>query len=249
MKNDASDRKLLLPNEPEEAFPYKPPTEELKLKYAHIFALTGPLPNRAFKRIFDIVISALILVIAIPVLIILKLAYLLEGWLIPDNAGPMLFYYWAISAGKQIPKYKLRLIKQEYIEPVGAKKHDWIAFSSEWTPESRTHIGRFVKKFYLDELPQFWSVFIGDMSIVGPRPIAVLHYMRDKEQGNVSRSLLRGGMLGLGHINKGTDEMGNPSYEYEYIDQYLRLSSWQLLKLDLWIIWKGVLLMSKGGGY
>ena len=59
----------------------------------------------------------------------------------------------------------------------------------------------------------------GDMSIVGPRPIAILHYERDKAQGNVTRSLLKGGLLGLGHINKGTSEMGKP--EYEYVDQYI----------------------------
>ena len=44
------------------------------------------------------------------------------------------------------------------------------------------------------------------MSIVGPRPLSVLHYERDKAQGNVTRSLLKGGLLGLGHINKGTKD-------------------------------------------
>jgi len=62
-----------------------------------------------------------------------------------------------VSAWRVIPKYKIRLIKTKYIEPEGAKRHDWIAFSSEWTPDSRTHVGGFVKNFYLDELPQFWS--------------------------------------------------------------------------------------------
>jgi len=235
--------------EPKEAFPYKPPTPEIRTQYANLFTLTEPLPVRWPKVAFDKLLSGIILVCVSPILLALKIAFLIEGWLIPENAGPMFFYYNAISAGRVIPKYKIRLIKQKYIEPEGAKRHDWIAFSAEWNPDSRTHVGWFVKKFYLDELPQFWSVFVGDMSIVGPRPLAIVHYERDLAQGNVTRKLLRGGLLGLGHINKGTAEMGNPVYEYEYAEQYLKRSGWGLLRLDLWIIGKGIALMTKGGGH
>ena len=235
--------------EPKEAFPYKPPTEEIKQKYKHIFELNDPLPPRFFKIAFDKLVALVLLSLSVPILFVLKIAYLIEGWCIPENAGPIFFYYWGVSAGKQIPKYKIRLIKKKYIEPEGAKRHDWIAFSAEWTPNSRTYLGEFVKKYYLDELPQFWSVLKGDMSIVGPRPISVLHFERDKAQGNVTRSLLRGGLLGLGHINKGTSEMGNPIYEYEYVDEYLKRSSFSLLMLDLWIIWKGIQVIVKGGGH
>ena len=87
------------------------------------------------------------------------------------------------------------------------------------------------------------------MSIVGPRPLAVHHYKRDLKQGNVCRKLLKGGLLGLGHIKKGTNEMGNPIYEYEYIDKYITLSSFELLKFDLYIIIKGAKLILKGGGH
>jgi len=235
--------------EPKEAFPYKPPSKEIKEKYKHIFELNNPLPTRLSKIIFDKFVAVIALIVAAPILLVLKFCYLIEGWLIQENAGPMFFFYNAVSAGKIIPKYKIRLIKTQYIEPEGAKRHDWIAFSAEWTPNSRTVVGSFVKKFYLDELPQFWSVLKGDMSIVGPRPISVLHYERDKSQGNVTRFLLRGGMLGLGHINKGTDEMGNPEYEYEYVDKYLKETSLSLLFLDLWIIWRGLALIIKGGGH
>ena len=235
--------------EPKEAFPYKPPTDEIRQKYAHIFQIEGNLPQRFFKTLFDKVAATFLLIIFSPVLVILKLAFLIEGWLVPENKGNMFFYYNAVSAGKVVPKYKIRLIKTKYIEPEGAKRHDWIAFSAEWTPDSRTHVGNFVKKFYLDEIPQFFSIIKGDMSIVGPRPLAILHYERDLAQGNVTRKLLKGGLLGLGHINKGTSEMGNPEYEYEYIDEYIKRSSWKLLMLDLWIIWKGILVIVKGGGH
>jgi hypothetical protein len=43
--------------------------------------------------------------------------------------------------------------------------------------------------------------------------------------------------------------MGNPVYECEYIDQYMKRSSFGLLMLDLWIIWKGVLVIVRGGGH
>ena len=234
--------------EPKEAFPYKPPSDEIRAKYAHIFELEGPLPARFFKLVFDKVVALVLLLAAAPVLLVVKLAYVIEGWIHPENSGPMFFHYNAISAGKVIPKYKIRLIKTKYIDQEGAKRGDWHAFSAEWTEESRTRVGQFVKSFYLDELPQFYSVLIGDMSIVGPRPLAVHHYERDVAQGNVTRSLLKGGLLGLGHVNKGTVEMGNPIYEYEYIDQYLKKSSLGLLWLDLKIIGRGIKVMIKGQG-
>jgi lipopolysaccharide/colanic/teichoic acid biosynthesis glycosyltransferase len=236
-------------HEPEEAFPYQPPSEEVREKYAHIFEHEEPLKGRFAKTAFDKFVAALLLLAALPVLLLIKLAYVVEGWLIPENKGPMFFHYNAVSAGKVIPKYKIRLIKTKYIDKEGAARGDWHAFSAEWTPHSRTRVGQFVKSFYLDEIPQLYSVLIGDMSLVGPRPLAVHHYERDVAQGNVTRKLLKGGMLGLGHINKGTPEMGNPVYEYEYIDQYMSRSSVGLLWLDLTIIGRGIKLIVKGEGH
>lgn len=236
-------------NEPSEAFPYRPPTDEILKKYPHIFQIKKTLPPRFFKVAFDKLAAVFLLALTAPIFLILKIAYLFEGYLFPENKGPMFFYYYGVSGGKRIKKYKIRLIKTKFIDPEGAKRHDWLAYSAEWSKDSQTYVGRFVKKFYLDELPQFWSVLVGDMSIVGPRPLSVLHYERDRAQGNVTRSLLLGGLLGLGHINKGTAEMGNPVYEYEYVDQYLKRSSFGLLCLDIWIIWKGILVIAKGGGH
>jgi lipopolysaccharide/colanic/teichoic acid biosynthesis glycosyltransferase len=234
--------------EPQEAFPYRPPTPEIRKQYAHLFRLNEPLPPRFAKLIFDKAVSSVLLLFALPVLCVLKFAYVAEGLLRPECRGPMIFSYNAVSAGKVFPKYKLRLLKELFINKPLAEQGDWHAYAAEWTPESRTAVGAFVKKFYLDELPQFYSVFKGDMSIVGPRPLAVHHYERDLQQGNVTRKLLKGGLLGLGHINKGTPEMGNPVYEYEYIDQYLKRTSLSLLFLDLWIIWRGINVILKGKG-
>ena len=236
-------------SEPKDSFPYKPPNTEIMIKYAHIFKLKTQLPNRPIKIIFDKLISFLLLFLSLPILILIKLSYIIEGVIVPENKGDIFFYYYGVSAGKIFPKYKIRIIKTKYIDTEKAKNHEWIAFSAEWTDEKRTFTGKIVKKFYLDEIPQFLSVLKGDMSIVGPRPLSVLHYERDLSQGNLSRFLLRGGMLGLGHIKKGTYEMGNPNYEYEYIEEYMKRSSFGLLALDLWIIWRGILLIIKGGGH
>lgn len=234
--------------EPKEAFPYQPPSQEIKERYQHIFALKQPLKDKFPKLLFDKLAAGLLLLAASPILLLLKIAYVIEGILIPANKGPMFFSYNAVSGGKVFPKYKIRLIKTSFIEPEGAKRGDWIAYSAEWSPESRTHVGGFVKKFYLDELPQFYNILRGDMSVVGPRPLSVLHYERDLAQGNVTRFLIKGGLLGLGHINKGTPEMGKPVYEYEYIDRYIKLSPLGLLWLDLSIIFKGIKVILQGKG-
>jgi lipopolysaccharide/colanic/teichoic acid biosynthesis glycosyltransferase len=234
--------------EPKEAFPYKPPDETIKQKYRHIFEIAKPLDDRFLKVVFDKVVAALLLMATAPILLLLKIAYVIEGWLISDNKGPMFFSYNAVSAGRVFPKYKIRLIKMKYIDQEGATRGDWRAYSAEWTPESRTHVGHFVKRFYMDELPQFYNILRGDMSVVGPRPLAVHHYERDRQQGNVTRFVIKGGLLGLGHVMKGTPEMGNPIYEYEYIDRYLRLSPICLLWLDLVIIGRGIRVIVRGKG-
>ena len=235
--------------EPKKAFPYKSPSDYIKQKYSYIFNEQFSIKHKYFKLLFDKVVALIFLVTTLPIVILLKLAFIVEGLFIPENKGPMFFSYNAVSQGKVFPKYKIRLIKTKYIEPEGAKRGDWIAYSAEWNEDSRTYVGAFVKKFYLDEIPQFWNVLRGDMSIVGPRPLAVIHYERDLAQGNVTRKLLKGGLLGLGHIMKGKPEFGNPIYEYEYIDQYSKRSELGLLLLDLTIIWRGILLILKGGGH
>jgi lipopolysaccharide/colanic/teichoic acid biosynthesis glycosyltransferase len=234
--------------EPKEAFIYKAPSDTIKEKYKEVFKIKYPLKAPIFKLVFDKIAALLILIGCSPIILLLFITNLIEGLLIPENRGPMFFYYNAVSGGKIFKKYKIRLIKEKYIDKELQAKGDWHAFSKEWVPESRTYLGKFVKKFYLDEIPQFWCVLKGEMSIVGPRPLAVHHYERDLKQGNVTRFLIKGGLLGLGHIMKGTPAMGNPVYEYEYINRYINSSSFSLLLLDLKIIWRGIIVMFKGKG-
>ena len=235
-------------NEPKEAFPYQAPDEKTKNQFSKLFEIKEPLKTPFLKLLFDKILALIILIICSPIILLLLTANFIEGILIPENRGPLFFYYNAVSRGKVFKKYKVRIIKEKCIDKELQAKGDWHAFAQEWDPRCRTYTGRFVKKFYLDEIPQFYNVLKGDMSIVGPRPLAVHHYERDVNQGNITRSLVKGGLLGLGHIMKGTPEMGNPVYEFKYVDRYLNSSSWELLMLDLKIIWKGFLVILKAKG-
>lgn len=234
--------------EPSEAFPYKPPSDEVKVTYKAIFDLDHAIEPRFLKLVFDKLFSLLVLVVATPLLVLLWIACKIEGILVSENRGPFFFHYNAISAGTVIPKFKIRVIKIGCIDTELAKTHDWHAYKNEWDPTCRTHVGQFVKSYYLDELPQFFSVLKGDMSIVGPRPLAIHHYERDLAQGNVNRKIIRGGILGLGHIHKETEEMGDPVFEYEYINKCVNMNPMQVLRLDLWIIYRGIRVVLRGKG-
>lgn len=235
--------------EPKGAFPYTPPSDEIKKKYKEIFELTQPLPVPFPKLLFDKLLALFFLLIATPIFILLLIFNFIEGIIIPENKGPLFFYYNAVSQGKVFKKWKIRLIKESYIDKELQAKGDWHAYQNEWKPEARTYLGRFVKKFYLDELPQFFLILTGKMSFVGPRPLAIHHYERDLAQGNVTRKLVRGGLLGYGHIRKGTPEFGKPIYEYEYVYRYLHYSPLKLLFTDIYVMWRGFIVVLKGGGH
>ena len=235
--------------EPKGAFPYKAPSEELRNRYKYMYEQLESPKMRMSKRLFDICVSVAALIVFFIPSFLLLFAYFVEQVFVKQNRGPFLYYYNSISQGCRFKKWKIRQFKWDLIDDDQARSHDWRAFAVEWDSHARTYVGGLAKKFYLDEVPQFWSVFIGDMSIVGPRPLAVHHYERDLAQGNVTRKLLTGGLLGFGHVRKGTEEFGDPSFEFEYADAYINSSSLKLFLLDMWIIKKGVLLMLKGGGH
>ena len=235
-------------NEPIEGFPYRAPDKKLKDKYASFLLLKSPLKKRLLKRLFDIIFSSVILIFALPIFVILKLFVVLEGVFVIKNKGPLLYFYWSVSHGQIFKKWKIRQIQWNDLDIHAADLHDWILFSGEWDKSKYTCVGRFVKKYYLDELPQFLSVLVGNMSLIGPRPLSVFHYDRDIKQGNVTRMLIPGGILGFGHIHKGTKKMGDPSFELEYLSVYKDGPPLKLLKLDLLILYKGLLLVFKGQG-
>lgn len=231
----------------EKSFPYQAPSKELTTKYSHLEDL-AQIELPLLKIIFDKIFAIYVILVTTPLLLIVFLASKIEGWLDRTTKGPFLYFYWSVSGGKKIKKWKIRQTKLEFVDKELAKKNLWEAYQSEWNADAFTKVGKFVKNYYLDEIPQFWSVLRGNMTIVGPRPLALSHYARDLEQGNVTRRLVRGGILGFGHVRKGTEEFGDPGFEFEYADFLLKKSAVKVLWLDLWIIFMGIKVMLRGEG-
>jgi exopolysaccharide biosynthesis polyprenyl glycosylphosphotransferase len=113
---------------------------------------------RRLKRLTDIAASLVLLVAAAPVLLIAAVAIRLT------SSGPVLFRQERVGlAGVSFLVLKLRTMRED------AEKLSGPVWSTENDPRI-TPVGRYLRKFRIDELPQLWNVLRGDMSLVGPRP-------------------------------------------------------------------------------
>ena len=136
---------------------------------SHGHAAAGGKFYLAMKRLMDVVLSAAALVVTGPFLLLLALVI----WLDDPHASPFFVQIRMGLNGKKFRFYKLRSMvsnAEELLEQL--KEHnemDGPAFKMENDPRI-TRIGRFIRKTSIDELPQFYNVLRGDMSIVGPRP-------------------------------------------------------------------------------
>ena len=128
-----------------------------------------PLFYKAVKRLFDILMSGFALLLLSPVFLILAIAIKRE------DGGPIIYsgQRWGKDF-KYFPMHKFRSMcvdaEAKTKEVVGEKEKNGMAFKVKDDPRI-TKVGRFMRKTSLDEFPQLWNVFKGQMSIVGPRPI------------------------------------------------------------------------------
>jgi lipopolysaccharide/colanic/teichoic acid biosynthesis glycosyltransferase len=86
------------------------------------------------------------------------------------------------------------------------------------------------------------------MSLVGPRPLALHHYQRDQDQGNIHRSAIKAGLFGPSQALKGTVHYGDQEEEYKYLDAVLHMPAGQLLLYDLKLICLGLFRAAQGKG-
>jgi len=131
-----------------------------KVKVPHIF----------WKRFFDLLVSSLALLVLLPVMLVLALLVRLE------SPGPIIFRQIRIGRyGRPFIFYKFRSMRENAQELRPLIEHmnekDGTVFKIKHDPRI-TKIGRVLRKYSLDELPQLFNVLKGDMSLVGPRPLA-----------------------------------------------------------------------------
>ncbi len=121
------------------------------------------------KRLLDVVAALILLLLACPVLLLIALLIKLE------DGGPVFFTQTRIGQeGKEFKMYKLRSMcldaESRLKDLLGKNQHqDGVTFKIKADPRI-TRVGKWLRKFSFDELPQIYNVLIGDMSLVGPRP-------------------------------------------------------------------------------
>lgn len=150
--------------------------------------------NKFFKRLIDIVLSAIGLLVLSPVLLVIAIAIKL------DSKGPVLFKQKRVAKGKE--HFQILKFRTMYADvPKDVPTH-LLA-----DPESKiTKIGRFLRKSSLDELPQIWNILVGEMSIIGPRPALWNQFDLIEERDRYGANDVRPGLTGLAQI-MGRDEL------------------------------------------
>jgi lipopolysaccharide/colanic/teichoic acid biosynthesis glycosyltransferase len=179
------------------------------------------------KRSFDICASlAAGMVLLLPLAVIAILVRL-------DSPGPSLFKQERLGKdGKAFYMYKFRSMRLD-AEKDGPK---W----AEQDDDRCTRLGKFLRKCRLDELPQLWNIFVGDMSIVGPRPERAYFYDQFETyiHGFRHRLAVQPGLTGLAQVNGGYDL--EPEEKIVLDMQYIKERS---VLMDLKIIVKTVTLV------
>jgi putative colanic acid biosynthesis UDP-glucose lipid carrier transferase len=182
------------------------------------------------KRLSDLCISATAVILTAPIMLLIALA------IKATMPGPVLFKQRRYGLdGQEISVWKFRTMK---VQENGPEIRQATRDDDRITP-----LGRFLRRTSLDELPQFFNVLQGHMSVVGPRPHAVAHneMYRKLIKGYMIRHKVKPGITGLAQISGArgeTDTLEKMEMRIRYDLEYLR--NWSL-RLDLWIVYRTVL--------
>jgi lipopolysaccharide/colanic/teichoic acid biosynthesis glycosyltransferase len=200
----------------------------------------------ASKRLFDVVSGALLLAGTLPVLVVAVIAILLVD-------GPPVFFrqHREGRGGRSFTLWKLRTMRRDAaaaLEDLLARDPDARAeyeryFRLASDPRLLPRIGRVLRTYSIDELPQLWNVLRGDMSLVGPRPLAPDFIARLDPEFLERRRIVRPGITGLWQISGRSDLDFSGLQALD--ERYLAQASW---RLDLKIISRTPGVVARGDG-
>ncbi len=204
-------------------------SEEFGIPLITYDATSGKVGQLILKRLFDIAFSLVVLLLILPLLAVIG------AWVKATSEGPMFFRQERCTLnGRKFYIYKFRTMvkdaERRLTELMAYNEMKGAAFKMAADPRL-TKLGAFLRKYSLDELPQFWNVLIGNMSIVGPRPPLPLEVAM-YESWQKRRLSMRAGLTCLWQIsgrNNITDFEEWAKLDLEYIE------TWSL-KLDIQII-------------
>lgn len=181
--------------------------------------------ERFLKRAFDLSLSSVLMVALSPLYLYCYLRVKNE------DGAPVIYKQERIGkGGKPFFIYKFRSMRHN------AEKEGPQLYDSENDPRL-TKIGRFLREHHLDELPQIWNVFVGDMSFIGPRPERKYYIDKIMERDSRYKYLyqIRPGVTSYATLYNGyTDTIEKMLTRLHYDLYYMEKSSW---KMDMKILW------------
>jgi exopolysaccharide biosynthesis polyprenyl glycosylphosphotransferase len=168
------------------------------LPLIHVTTPTLEGGQHVAKRLFDVAVSGLLLVLATPVMAVVGLLIRL------DSPGPILFKQDRVGIeGKHFRMLKFRSMaidaEERLLELTGQNEGSGVLFKMKNDPRI-TRVGRTIRKFSLDELPQLFNIFAGSMSLVGPRP-PLPREVEAYEHDVRRRLLVKPGLTGLWQVS------------------------------------------------
>ncbi len=178
--------------------------------------------SRFVKRGFDLAVAAAALVLLSPVMALVAIAIWLE------DGAPVLYRQVRMGLdGKPFEMVKFRSMRD------GAESVTGAVWAAKDDPR-RTRVGRFIRAWSLDELPQLWNVLVGDMSVIGPRPERpeFVERFRAEFPHYMLRHKVRAGMTGWAQVH---GWRGNTSMRMRIEHDLYYIENWSLL-LDLKIL-------------
>ncbi|HEX8230547.1 MAG TPA: undecaprenyl-phosphate glucose phosphotransferase [Chloroflexia bacterium] len=195
--------------------------------------------NRRLKRAFDIAFSLIVLVLTSPFMLIIALAIKLS------SPGPVFFIQERVGLdGKPFQLVKFRTMKVKVDEEEMPKLKEGMPGWTVRNDPRRTRIGTFLRRFSLDELPQFYNVLVGEMSVVGPRPEqpAYVQAFAQRIPRYLRRHREKAGLTGWAQVN---GLRGDSSIELRTAADLYYVENWSVL-FDLKIIVRTIWTMVRG---